>query len=58
MTKAKAKEEAFEKILPVFQKELADGLHEQSGMDESIEKRSHPQKDHDDQRRLCEQRYV
>ena len=33
-------------------------LHEQSGMDESIEKRSHPQKDHGDQRRLCEERYV
>ena len=29
-------------------------LHEQSSMDESIEKRSHPQKDHGDQRRLCE----
>ena len=33
-------------------------LHEQSGMDERIEKRSHLQKDHGDQRRLCEQWYV
>ena len=28
------------------------------GMDESVEKRSHPQKDHGDPRRLCEQQYV
>ena len=33
-------------------------LHEQSGMDESVEKRSHPHKDHGDPRRLCEPRIV
>ena len=36
------------------EEEIGRCLHEQSGMDE----RSHPQKDHVDQRRLCEQRYV
>ena len=50
---SEAKQEAFE-----IPKGIGRCLHEQSGMDESIEKRSHPQKDHGDQRRLCEQRYV
>ena len=56
---SEAKQEAFEKILPVFQKELGDiYMDNLSGMDESVEKRSHPQKDHGDPRWLCGQQYV
>ena len=48
---SEAKQETFEKILPVFQKELGDVYMDNlSGMDESVEKRSHPQKDHGDPR--------
>ena len=45
---SEAKQEAFEKILPVFQKELGDVYMD--GMDQSVEKRSRPQKDHGDPR--------
>ena len=54
---SEAKQEAL-KNSTCIPKGIGRCLHEQSGMDESIEKRSHPQKDHGDQRRLCEQRYV
>ena len=56
-TKAKRKT-SFWKNSTCIPKGIGRCLHEQSGMDESIEKRSHPQKDHGDQRRLYEQRYV
>ena len=47
---SEAKEEAFEKILPVFQKELSDVYMNNLAWMKSIEKRSHPQKDHGDPR--------
>ena len=44
---SEAKQEAFEKILPVFQKELSDVYMDNlAWMEGSVEKRSHPQKDH------------
>ena len=45
---SEAKQEAFEKILPAWQKELGDVYMDNLTWMKSIEKRSHPQKDHVD----------
>ena len=47
---SEAKQEAFEKILPVFQKELGDVYMNNLAWMKALKKRSHPQKDHGDPR--------